>query len=72
MLLQSQKIRDEVWQRLHNIFRSYTGGRDTIDSQQLEKLVREVLREQTQRELDYVLLNLNKIDTDANGFIDFN
>jgi|JI6StandDraft_1071083.scaffolds.fasta_scaffold13132_5 Ca2+-binding EF-hand superfamily protein len=71
MLLQSQRIREEVWQRLHTIFLRYTGGSETISSQQLAAVVSEILREDSPRELDYVMLNLNRIDTDANGTIDF-
>lgn len=71
MLLHSQRIREEVWQRLRTIFNGYTNGAECIGQEQLARLVQEVLREDTQRELDYVMLNLNRIDTDANGSIDF-
>lgn len=71
MQLQSSKFSGEVWSRLKNIFNLYSQGRDTISCSELERVVREVLKEDSPHEVDYVLNNLSKIDADSNGCIDY-
>jgi hypothetical protein len=64
-------IRESVWGKLNDIFVKYTGGKATISSDQIGRIVVEVIKETDQDEIDYVLRNLFRLDTDGNGSIDF-
>lgn len=64
-------IRDQVWSKLEDIFRTYTKGMSTINTAQLEDLTREVLKEEAESEVHYMVRNISRIDTDNSGQVDF-
>jgi Ca2+-binding EF-hand superfamily protein len=67
----STNIRDQVWSKLEQIFKRYTGGQQTINKKQLEALTREVLREESEAEVHYLVRNVSRIDVDNSGEVDF-
>lgn len=67
----AEVIRESIWGKLHEIFQKYTGGKTSIVSSQIEAIVREVLQETEQTEVDYVVKNLFRLDSDGSGAIDF-
>jgi Ca2+-binding EF-hand superfamily protein len=67
----AETIRDSIWGKLQEIFMKYTGGKTSIVSTQIESIVREVLKETDQTEVDYVVKNLFRLDSDGSGSIDF-
>lgn len=67
----AETIRESIWGKLHEIFLKYTGGKTSIVSNQIEAIVREVLKETDQTEVDYVVKNLFRLDSDGSGSIDF-
>lgn len=67
----AETIRESVWSKLHTIFLEATGGKDTIVSDQIKSILIKVLNITDQNEIDYVLKNLFRLDTDNNGTIDF-
>lgn len=64
-------IRDQVWTQLRQIYDRYTGGQKSINKKQLEALTREVLREEQDAEIHYMVRNISKIDVDNSGEVDF-
>lgn len=67
----AETIREQVWGKLHKIFLEATGGKDTIVDLQIKDILVRVLNITDQLEIDYVLKNLFRLDTDNNGSIDF-
>jgi Ca2+-binding EF-hand superfamily protein len=67
----SAVISDQVWSKLEQIFLKYTNGQKTISQKQLESLTKEVLREESEAEVAYLVRNLNRIDVDNSGTVDF-
>lgn len=67
----AEGIRDAVWKKLEEIFKRYAGDKTYIQLGELERVVREVLGETSQAEIDYVMKNLFRLDSDNNGSIDF-
>lgn len=62
-------IKGAVWSKLKVIYDKYTNGAEFITVANLESLVKEVLHEQTPSEVDYVVRNMNRIDTDNSGTV---
>lgn len=67
----AQEIKGPLWRKIKVIYHKYTGGADIITLQKLEALVKEVLLEESPGEIDYIVKNLHRIDTDHSGTIDF-
>lgn len=63
-------IQNQVWKSLETIFARYSGGKDYISPTEIEKILKEVLHERTEAEVDYVLKNMFRLDADNNGKID--
>ena len=67
----AETIRESVWSKLNKIFLEATGGKDIIVSDQIREILINALGITDQLEIDYVLKNLFRLDTDNNGNIDF-
>lgn len=67
----AETIREDVWGKLNKIFLEATGGKDNILSEEIHKVLVNTLKITDQSEIDYVLKNLFRLDTDNNGKIDF-
>lgn len=65
------EIKAPVWAKLKVIFNKYSDGSEHMVISRLEDVVKEVLREETPSEVDYVIKNMNRIDKDNNGTIEF-
>ena len=65
------EIKGPVWARLKDIYKKYTQGEEFISVSNLSSMVKEVLREESPSEIDYVIRNINRIDTDNSGTISF-
>jgi Ca2+-binding EF-hand superfamily protein len=66
----AEGIHDAVWSKLEGIFKRYAGNKTYIGNDEIEKVVTEVLHENSRAEIDYVMKNLFRLDSDNNGFID--
>jgi len=55
---------------MEDIFNKYSEDNTYIRNDEIEHVVREVLHETSQAEVDYVMKNLFRLDSDNNGFID--
>ena len=67
----AETIRESVWVKLHKIFLEATGGKDIIVSDQIREILINALGVSDPLEIDYVIKNLFRLDTDNNGNIDF-
>jgi len=67
----AETIREDVWGKLNKIFLEATGGKDIIVPDQIQHVLVNTLKITEQTEIDYVLKNLFRLDTDNNGKIDF-
>lgn len=70
MINYAESIKAEVWKGIETIFQKYSEGKDNISPTEIEKVLCEVLKENTKPEIDYVLKNLFRLDSDNNGKID--
>ena len=66
----AEGIRNAVWSKLEEIFIRYAGGKTYIRNEEIEKVITEDLNETSQAEIDYVMKNLFRLDSDNNGSID--
>ena len=67
----AETIREDVWGKLNKIFLEATGGKNAILSNEIKGVLINTLKITDQHEIDYVLKNLFRLDTDNNGNIDF-
>lgn len=66
------KMRDDLWSSLKKVYDGVSNGRDDINTVQVEYVVKNVMKETDQMELDYIFKNLFRLDLDGNGGISFN
>jgi Ca2+-binding EF-hand superfamily protein len=67
----SEVMRYELWDKLKVVFEKYAGHDGEIQTSKVEEIVRDVLGETTPQEIDYVIKNMFRLDTDGNGSVDF-
>lgn len=67
----AEVIREKVWGKLKVIFDQATGGKPVITLDQVKHILETVLKETDPLEIDYVIKNSFRLDTDGNGSIDF-
>ena len=65
------QMRDDLWANLRKIYDSVSSGRDNISVPQIEYVVRNIMGETDQSELDYIFKNMFRIDTDNSGTVSF-
>lgn len=65
------EIKAPVWAKLKVIFNKYSGNSEHMVISRLEDVIKEVLKEETPSEVDYVIKNMSRIDKDNNGTIEF-
>lgn len=66
-----ESVREQVWLRMRQLFDRYTGGSASISPAQIEQVLRKELGRDERSEIDYVLKNLFRLDTDGSGDVDF-
>ena len=63
---------DRVWNELRQLFNSYLrGGARTLGRSDIKLLIGDILKEQSQQELDYVFWNYFRVDKDGNEAVEF-
>lgn len=71
MQASAEALREELWSKLKVVFSNYIKGNDEIDIQSVEQIVVEVLHEESQNEIDYVMKNIFRLDVDGSGSVSF-
>lgn len=65
-------MRDSLWSGLRTIYNKVSNGKSDISTSQVEYVVKNVIGETDQMELDYIFKNLFRLDPDGSGGVDFN
>lgn len=66
----AEVLRNELWDKLKVVFDKYAQGAE-IQTGRVEEIVRDVLGETSPQEIDYVIKNMFRLDSDGNGTVDF-
>ena len=66
------KMRDDLWSSLKKVYDGVSNGRDDINTVQVESVVKNIMKETDQMELDYIFKNLFRLDLDGSGGVSFN
>lgn len=64
-------VRQQIWSGMEQLFAKYAEGAKSITPKQIEKVLKEVMGREDPSEIDYVLNNLFRLDTDGSGDVDF-
>ncbi len=67
----AQELRYQLWDKLKVIYDKYATQGAEIQTSKVEEIVRDVLGETTQQEIDYVIKNMFRLDADGSGAVDF-
>ena len=69
---QANDFYSRVWNELRELFNHYLkGGAKTLGRNEVKLLIADVLREQSQSEIDYVFWNYFRLDKDGNDSVEF-
>ena len=66
------KMRDGLWGSLKTIYNKVSNGASDITTSQVEYVVKNIIGETDQLELDYIFKNLFRLDPDNSGGVSFN
>jgi hypothetical protein len=66
------KMRNDLWSGLKNVYDGVSNGKDDISTVQVEHVVKNVMKETDQLELDYIFKNVFRLDPDGSGGVTFN
>ena len=65
-------LRVSLWDRLKAIFSKYSNkATGEIDTSRVQEIVMDVLGETTQEEINYVIKNMFRLDSDNSGTVSF-
>lgn len=65
-------MREGLWNNLREIYNNVSNGKLDISTGQVEYVVRNIIGENDQMELDYIFKNLFRLDADNSGGVSFN
>lgn len=68
----ANKMRNDLWSNLKAIYDVQSNGKDEITTVQVENIVKNIMKQTDQYELEYIFKNLFRLDTDGSGTVDFN
>lgn len=66
------KMRNDLWSNLKGVYETVSYGKDNISTVQVESVVKNIMKETDQMELDYIFKNLFRLDSDGSGDVSFN
>lgn len=66
------RVRSSLWGGLKNVFDSVSQGKEVISIPDVEFVVKTIIKETDQLELDYIFKNLFRLDVDNSGSVTFN
>lgn len=64
-------LREQLWGKLKDVFGKYLNQNEEIDIKTVEEIVVDVLHEESQNEVDYVMKNIFRLDVDNSGSVSF-
>lgn len=67
----AEALRESLWSKLKVVFANYIKGDDEIDIKTVESIIVDVLHEESQNEIDYVMKNIFRLDVDGSGSVSF-
>lgn len=67
----AESLKDTLWGKLREVFGKYMDANDEINIKTVEEIVVDVLKEESQNEIDYVMKNIFRIDVDNSGTVSF-
>lgn len=67
----AEALRENLWGKLRTIYNNFSKGSEEIKIQAVEQFVVDVLKEDNQNELDYVMKNIFRLDADGSGTVSF-